>query len=192
MSATLRCALALALVAIGCGTPDTPTPAAAVDSYFRDLARDPIRTLPLLTPRFHQQHGLGVVTAAEAQRLAHGNAQKASDPVDAAGIDRLQLGWLAVQSRDSFHALRNRLTVTPDTVWEDGANAVVVVRVQPDGAASFEQRFALSRSAADGTWRIESVEQQGVVAESLATAFVAHPSETTRRRLAQPGGRPSR
>jgi len=192
MNATLRCALALGLVAIGCGAPESKTPAATVEAYFRNLARDPIRTLPLLTPGFHEQHGLGVVTAAEAQRLAHGEAASAAGAAAPVSIDRLQLGWLAVQSRDSFRALRDRLSVTPGTVTEEGASAVVVVRVQPNGAAAFDQRFALSRSATDGAWRIESVEQQGVSAESLSTAFVAHPSEATRRQLAQAGGRKSR
>jgi hypothetical protein len=192
MSATLRCALALGLVAIGCGAPGARTPAATVDGYFRDLARDPIRTLPLLTTGFHEQHGLGVVTAAEAQRPAPRDAASAAGAAGPASVDRLQLGWLAVQSRDSFRALRDRLSVTPLTVTEDGASAVVVVRVQPSGAAAFDQLFALSRSAADGAWRIESVEQQRVTAESLPAAFVAHPSEATRRELAQAGGRKSR
>ena len=192
MSACQPWALLLTLVVIGCGAPDTRTPTATVDAYFRDLARDPIRTLPLLTRGFHQQHGLGVVTAAEAQRLARGGAADAASPIDAAAVDRLQLGWLAVQSRDSFRALRDRFTVTPGAVTKDGASAMVVVRVEADGAAPFDQRFELSRSAADGAWRIESVEQEGVVPESLATAFVAHPSEVTRLKLAQPGGRSSR
>jgi hypothetical protein len=178
----------LTLLAIGCGAPGDETPTATVDAYFRDLARDPIRTLPLLTPGFHQQHGLGVVTAAEAQQLAHGGARNASDAIDAASVDRLQLGWLVVQSRDSFRAVRDRFIVTPGSATEDGANAVVLVHVQADGAAPFDQRFELSRGAADGAWRIESVEQQGVAAESLATAFVAHPSEIARRQLALPGG----
>ncbi|MCX5737848.1 MAG: hypothetical protein NTZ61_05005, partial [Proteobacteria bacterium] len=94
--------------------------------------------------------------------------------------------------RGFVRALRDRFTVTPPAVREDGANAVVVVHIEADGAAPFDQRFELSRSAADGAWRIESVEQQGVVPENLATAFVAHPSEVTRRQLAQPGGRSSR
>ncbi len=186
MSAWRRCAFLLAFVAFGCGVPDQQTPTATVDAYFRDLARDPIRSLPLLAPAFHRQHGLGVVTAAEAQRLARGEAGNAENAVDVASVDRLQLGWLAVQSRDSFRALRDRIRVTPGVVTEDGANAVIVVQLQTDDAPAFAQRFALSRAALDGAWRIESVEQQGVVAENRATAFVAHPSESTRRQLAQP------
>ncbi len=188
MNATLRCALALGLVATGCGAPRSATPAATVDAYFRDLGRDPIRTLPLLTTGFHEQHGLGVVTAAEAQRLAHGVASNPAGASAAASVDRLQLGWLAVQSRTEFRAVRDRLRVTPSSVTEDGAGAVVVVHVQPNGTAGFDQRFELSRSASSGAWRIETVEQEGVVAESRAAAFVAHPNEIARRRLAQAGG----
>ena len=192
MSSKLLGALLLAVVAIGCGAPDTRTPTATVDAYFRDLARDPIRTLPLLTPTFHRQHGLGVVTATEAQQVARGGAANGAEAVAPAGLDRLQLGWLAVQSRDSFRALRDRLTVTPGTITEDGANAVVVVRVQAERTASFDQRFELSHATADGAWHIESVEQDGIVAGNRAAAFVAHPSESTRRQLAELGGRPAR
>jgi hypothetical protein len=187
VSALRRGAIALTLAWLGCGAPQARTPAATVDAYFAALAHDPIRTLPLLTPAFHQQHGIGVVTAAEAQRLAHREPLPAPDPDAEASIDRLQLGWLAVQSRDAFRTLRDRLVVTPGTVAETGASAVVVVHVEADGAAPFDQRFELVRSAADGSWRIDAVEQRGVVAENRAAAFVAHPNEITRRELARPG-----
>lgn len=187
MSARARIAVALLALALGCGARGGEPPQATVDAYFRALARDPIRQLPLLTPAFHQQHGIGVVTAAQAQRIASRDATEAADASAAASVDRLQLGWLAIQAREEFRALRERFEVTPGAVTEDGANAVVSVQVQPQGAPAFEQRFALSRPGPDGAWRIDSVEQRGVVAENLATAFVAHPSEATRRQLAQPG-----
>ena len=192
MSVKARIALALAALALGCGAPRNDTPQATVDAYFRDLARDPIRQLPLLTPAFHQQHGIGVVTATQAQRLASRDAATDANAGSAASVDRLQLGWLAVQARGEFRALRDHFGVTPGAVTEDAATAVVTVQVQPQGAPAFEQRFTLSRADADGAWRIDSVEQQGVVAENRATAFVAHPSEATRRQLAQQGGKAQR
>ena len=188
MSAKALIALSLVALAIGCGARGGDTPQATVDAYFRALARDPIRQLPLLTPAFHQQHGIGVVTAAQAQRITNRDATETTDAGAAASVDRLQLGWLAIQAREEFRALRDRFGVTPGAATEDGANAVVSVQVQPQGGApAFEQRFTLSRTAPDGAWRIDSIEQQGVVAESRATAFVAHPSEAMRRQLAQPG-----
>lgn len=192
MSAKALIALALVALAIGCGARGGETPQATVDAYFRTLARDPIRQLPLLTPAFHQQHGIGVVTATQAQRLANRDATAATDAGSAASVDRLQLGWLAVQAREEFRALRERFGVTPGAVTQDGMNAVVTVQVQPQGAPAFEQRFTLSRPAPDGAWRIDSVEQQGVVMENRATAFVAHPSEATRRQLAQQGSKAQR
>jgi hypothetical protein len=189
MSAKARIAVALLALALGCGARGGETPQATVDAYFRALARDPIRQLPLLTPAFHQQHGIGVVTAAQAQRIANSGATtETTEAITTASVDRLQLGWLAVQAREEFRALRDRFGVTPGAVTEDGTNAVVTVQVQPQGAPAFEQRFMLSRAAPGGAWRIDSVEQRGVVAENRATAFVAHPSEATRRQLAQPAG----
>ena len=49
--------MAAALLLVGCGAaPGSPRD--AVDAYFQALARDPLRTLPLLTPAFHRQHGV--------------------------------------------------------------------------------------------------------------------------------------
>src|SRR5690606_4501880 len=96
----------LALLLVGCvPAPEAASPAAVVDAYFRFLGRDPMRTLPLLADAFHRRHGLGVVTAGGAAAAA-----PAPPPAPAAvSLDRLQLGWLAVQGRDAFRALRDTL-----------------------------------------------------------------------------------
>jgi hypothetical protein len=148
-----------------------------------------MRTLSLLTQAFHVQHGLHVVSAAEARAL--GEMPRPREPATAAAdwsLDRLQMGWLEVQSRDGFRAMRDRLQVTLLDSIERGERASVVVRVQPRRGAAFEQRFELVR---DGAWRIDSVEQSGVAPDNELAAFVAHPTEGERQRLERErGGQP--
>jgi len=177
-----RVALALAALAATLACSEAPrTPADVALAYFRFLGRDPIRTLPLVTGAFHVQHGLHAVSASEARALRE--LPRPGERAAAAGdwsLDRLQLAWLEVQSRDGFRALRERLEVTLLDVSERGERASVRVRVQPRRGAAFEQRFELVR---DGTWRIDSVEQSDVARDNELAAFVAHPTESERLRL---------
>lgn len=185
--------IALLLAAgIGCARGGA-SPAETVDRYFAFLARDPIRTLPLLTPDFHVHHGLHVVTTAEALRYQRGekgassaptrDAEPASGAAKGHAQDRLELAWLGVQMREPFRALRDRISVVPIDVQEQGDRASVTVRVQGGATPPFEQRFDLVRAAAGRRWRIDGVEQRGVADEALAVAFVAHPTEAARIHL---------
>jgi hypothetical protein len=185
--------VALLLAAgIGCARGGA-SPAETVDRYFGFLARDPIRTLPLLTPEFHVRHGLHVVTTAEALRYQRGergapstparDGEPAGDAGKAYAQDRLALAWLGVQMREPFRALRDRIVVVPLDVQERGDQASVSVRVQGGATPPFEQRFELVRAAAGSPWRIDDIEQRGVADEAMALAFVAHPTEATRIRL---------
>jgi len=172
-------ALALAAMLACSGAPRTPADVAL--AYFRFLGRDPIRTLPLVTGAFHGQHGLHVVSASEARALRE--MPRPGESAAAAGdwsLDRLQLAWLEVQSRDGFRAVRDGFEVTLLDASERGERASVRVRVQPRRGAAFEQRFELVR---DGTWRIDSVEESGVAPDNELAAFVAHPTESERQRL---------
>jgi len=170
-------ALGLALCAAGCARPASPTEVVA--AYFAALGRDPIRTLPLLTPAFHEQHGLHAVTSAEARAGGSGEAPRAG----ALAVDRFELGWLAVQSREGFRALRGLLAVTPVRDEITGDRAGVTVLVQAGAGPAFEQRFALAREAPGASWRIDSIEQSGVAPGAELAAFVAHPTEAERQRL---------
>lgn len=175
----------LALLLVGCvPAPEAASPAAVVDAYFRFLGRDPMRTLPLLADAFHRRHGLGVVTAGGAAAAA-----PAPPPAPAAvSLDRLQLGWLAVQGRDAFRALRDTLAIGPLEVAQAGDRAEVTVEVAPANAPPFVQRFELRPEGAARGWRIAAIEQSDVAAASLPAAFVAYPNEATRRRLAGGAG----
>jgi hypothetical protein len=173
---------AFAALAIGCGSP-LATPSDVVRGYFDALARDPIRTLPLLTDAFHRRHALRVVTSADAEG-------RPSEPTATAlAIDRHQLGWLAVQSRPELARLLAGEATQIDDDRERGDIASIAVRVAPREAPPFEQRFALVRSGPLGSWRIDAIEQSGVVPENEAAAFATYPNEAARRALAARQGR---
>jgi hypothetical protein len=168
--------------ALSCGSP-AADPADTVERYFDLLARDPVRTLPLLTDDFHRRHGLGVVTADEARRLARGERGGAAAAPAGAPADRYQMGWLAIQSREPYRVLRDRLAVTREAVEAGARAAVVTVRVEPDAAPAFVQRFELVRAGPADRWRIDAVMQLEVAPPSQPAAFVAWPNEAARRRL---------
>jgi len=173
--------VALVCLASACGSP-VATPGEVVDAYFRNLARDPIRTLPLVTPEFHRRHALRVVTGADARAVAEG--REPGHAAAALAVDRYELGWLAVQSRPDLARLAAGLGVQIGEPSESDGEATVVVHVAPRSAPPFEQRFSLVRSEPDPRWRIDAIEQVGVVPANAAAAFAAYPNEAARRALA--------
>jgi len=177
------CAWALA-VALGCSAP-AATPSDVAEAYFRAIARDPIRTLPLLTPEFHRRHGLRVATAADVRAAA---AQRApTEPAAPLALDRFQLGWLVIQSKPELARLAAGWTTRLGNTEQSGDTASVSMRVEPRDGSVFEQRFALLRDG--GTWRIDAIEQIGVTPASMTAAFAAWPNEAARRALAAGGAR---
>lgn len=169
-----------------CGTAEH-TPAAVVESYFRCLARDPLRTLPLLTPEFHRRHALRVVTQAEAQAwVSRREAASPATPEPAEpelSTDRFQLAWLSLQGRPEFARLARESAHSVLDVRESGDEAEVITRIEPRSAPPFEQRFRLLREAEGSAWRIDAVEQSGVESANATAAFVAYPNENARRAL---------
>lgn len=176
-------ALLLATAALfACGAPRSD-PAAVVDAYFRALGADPMRTLPLLSERFHVSHGLRVVTAGEAAALRDGAGAARGDDA-ATSLDRRQLGWLGVQARPGYREAVRALRVEREPAREADGRADVVARVQGEGPA-FELHFVLVREARGDGWRIDAIEPAGVVAENQLAAFLASPSERGRAALEQ-------
>lgn len=152
-----------------------------MEAYFRAMGRDPIRTLPLVTPAFHAQHGVHVVTSAEARRsYQHGDTTPV--PTDSLAIDRLELGWLMIQVRPRFARSVAEFGRTISAEETSGDVARVTTRIAPREGSAFEQDFSLVRGA-DGTWRIDAIEQRGVDATNGLAAFVAHPTDAARRTL---------
>jgi hypothetical protein len=170
----------LAIVAIACA-PAPGTPREIVDAYFASMGRDPLRTLPLVTPAFHAQHGVGVVTNAEAVR-AYREGDTTPVPAGPVAIDHLELGWLMIQVRPAF---ARRLAALERTLLAEETSsdtARVAVRLAPREGAPFEQEFTLVRNAT-GTWQIDAIAQRGVDATNGFEAFIAHPTDAARRRL---------
>lgn len=186
--------LALVALALACGGR-AGDPRAVVEQYFRCLGRDPIRTLPLLAPSFHEEHALHVVTTAEARRNLAGAALPERVPEDAdttLALDRLELGWLGVQMRTELRDLAARLVVTPIDAGVHGDEATVDVRIQGPEGPPFAQRFTLAREAPGAAWRITGVAQRDLVPANLTAAFVAFPNERLRARLQRALLRPRR
>jgi hypothetical protein len=182
----VRCAAAcitlLLFATTGCGrSPATPNEVA--QAYFRCLARDPIRTLPLVTPEFHRRHALRVATADDARAAAEHRAP--ADGPAAFSLDRHQLGWLAVLARPELERRVERFALQLADATEQGDVASVAVQVDPRDAPPFEQRFAMVRSHPGAPWRIDSIEQREVAPASAFAAFAAYPNESARRALAQ-------
>ena len=170
-----------ALLAIGCGAP-AASPRDIASEYLRCLGRDPIRTLPLLTEGFHRRHGLHIATAAQARAVAERRA--APEASADLSVDRRQLAWLVVQLRPDLVSRRAALGVAIAEDEASGGTARVTLRVTPPDAPSFEQRFALVRD--DGAhWRIDAIEQSGVVAANAPYALATWPNEAARRALAR-------
>jgi hypothetical protein len=175
-----RALAAIVLVLAGCGAPPA-TPTDVVRAYFASIAADPIRTLPLLTDDFHRRHALRVATAADARAVAERRAPDAAADAPLA-IDRHQMGWLAMLARPELARRVGALAIRIGDATEQGDAADVAVHVEPRAGPPFEQRFALVRTGA--AWRIDAIEQRGVVAATALDAFAAWPNEAARRAIA--------
>lgn len=175
-----RLGIAFVLLAAGC-SGSSQTPGEVVEAYFRAMGRDPIRTLPLVTPAFHVRHGVHVVTSAEAKQ-SHGHDDTTPLATDSLAVDRLELGWLMIQVRPGFARNIAELGVVTRTVETTGDTTRVATRIAPREGSPFEQDFSLVRDAR-GTWRIDAIEQRGVDATNGFAAFVAHPTDAARRAL---------
>lgn len=160
----------------------TPGSAAAVvEAYFHALGRDPLRTLPLVTPHFHRQHGLRLATNAEVTRHLRGEAWISSvDREQPVPVERNIVAWLAIQKREAFRSIASRLVVMPVADTLTGDRASLTVQIRPPGGIPLEQRFTLVRGGDTERWRIDEVEQHDVVAGNGPAAFVAWPNEATR------------
>lgn len=189
VGALRRLALVVLLAAAACQTA-ADTPAGVVQVYLHSLGRDPLRALALTTAEFQRRHGLHTATSAELaaweRRLEH------AGPTEPPGVaapaprtdDERRIAWLAVQIKPAYIELAAGFQPTLlEQRSLDAGHTIVTVEIRAAAAPPFRQVFELVREAPDG-WRIDRVEQQGVVEGNLAAALVANPTEETRRRLA--------
>ncbi len=186
----LAAVLVLALATACGGAPRTPEQ--TVERYFAMLARDPMRTLDLLTPEFQRSHGLPPWRREDrAEYRARGASPPPPPSPEVAAEDGL-VGWLAGQITPEVieRAERMRFRVEESRVGE--ASATVTVAVEPHQAAAFRQRFDLVRGGPAEPWRIERIAQEGGGggAWNDLARYVAYPNEVLARRLREnPRGR---
>lgn len=191
------CALVvLVLAPFTNGCSHERTPGEVVQRYFASLGRDPIRAASLVTGSFQIRHGLRHATGAQVRswtrRLRDGTSASPAAPSGQAARTRAEgeILWLATQIKEGYAERAARLIVTPLSSREGSAEAEIAVRIASPGAPAFVQRFFLVR-ASNGGWQIDRIDQEGVMDASLADAFVASPTDATRRRLAAVLGVPA-
>jgi hypothetical protein len=169
-----------------------------VQRYFRWIGRDPTRTLLLLTPGFHLRHELPPVRLEDlaerpgvaAPKKVPPGGREAPQPREKAAqrahsVDSGSVGWLNAQTEPELRRRVLLLQVTLLDESETGNRAQVLVRIDPQEGAPFDQRFHLVRHEPASPWRIDSIEQLdvGPGVRNLRAAFAAYPNEATHRRI---------
>lgn len=173
-----RAALLLCAAAFGCA-PAPPGPAETLERYLDALAGDPIRTLAMLTPGFHDRHGLRFEEVADRPFAAPRRAAPSADPL--LERERARLGWLTVLTKRIFalQSGRFRHRVVSEAVRGDVAEVVVQVEPPP-----LEARFELRRGARGGGWQIDAVHLPDLDESQWLQAFLIAPDAELHRRIA--------
>lgn len=188
MSGALRRAIAAALLTAalpGCGRP--PGPAEVVLRYRDALARDPIRTLALLTPAFHRAHGLRFLDVADLppasgeRRSTRPDTAPAPSADPALELERARLGWLTALTRPAFARYGPRLAIAIEDVATSGDTARVATRVRLGDSPGFRALFRLVR--ADGSWRIDAIAIDDEAALPVVPVYLLAPTLARHRRL---------
>ena len=170
------------LVLVGCADHSDPT--GVVEAYFRTLARDPVRNAELLSPAFHATHGLRYVTTADAEELRGGDTSALARPAaSTTSLSGSQVAWLMVQMKPDYLAIASRLQPTLEAPRITGDRARLTARVRSATGPGFVQHFTLSRPDPGARWRIDAIEQEGVVEANLRAAIVAYPNTLHYQRM---------
>lgn len=169
--------LAGACAALACGGPQTPADTAR--AFLERVSRNPVSALPLLSEDFHAGHALRHSVPGDTGFLSRRPAPLPSDPAARRReLEAAQLGWLIAQKGARVHFL-DAVSIEERI---EGDRAWVAFRIRFEGAPSLVQRFALARRDARSPWRIEAIEQEGVVPANLGQAFALSPSHELRLR----------
>jgi hypothetical protein len=171
----------LAAAALACGG-GAHTPGATALRYLEALGSDPIRTLELVTPGFHDRHGLRFEEVADRP---FADPQARSTPSGDAALERerARLGWLTVLTKPIFALQGGRFgrRVVSERIRADHADVVV----ERPGHPPFDARIQLRRIAADAPWRIDAVLLPEVGDAQLVQAFLVAPDAELHRRIAE-------
>jgi hypothetical protein len=171
----------LLFLALGCGAPDHE-PAEAVRRYLDALANDPIRTLSLVSDRFHSAHGLRFDEVGD-QPFATKPASSRRFDDDLLELERARFGWLTVLTKPFFAIQSGRFTRDIESFEIDGDRARVVVRVEGDARPALEILFQLSRAHSGAPWRIDAAALPEIDEGDLGAAFLVAPNATLHRRI---------
>lgn len=177
--------LAACALALACGAPGTPEETAR--AFLARVGRDPIGTLPLLSEDFHGRHALRHTMPGASETLLSRYA--APLPAEPAARRRelaaARLGWLILQRQETSRAHANVVGLERLEEALDGDRARVAFRIRLLDAPGFVQRFALVREGPGARWQIDAIEQEGVGAANVASAFALAPSTELLRRAAE-------
>jgi hypothetical protein len=177
-------ALALLLVALGCGAPNHD-PAETVRRYLDAMANDPIRTLSLVSDRFHSAHGLRFEEVGDqpfAREQASVSSRRFDD--DTLELERARFGWLTVLTKPFFTIQSKRFTREIESEKIDGDRARVWVRVEGNARPALEVLFQLSRAHSDAQWHIDAAELPEIEEDDLGAAFLVAPNARLHQRIA--------
>ncbi len=175
--------------------------AGAVERWFVERARDPMRALERTLPALQRRHDLRLVRILGLPPLA---PEPAVSPEAAASLElaRARVAWLELYNLVPwFQPIASRLVPTVLDVREQDTTADVRLRVEAAGSTPppagtlgpwpfppFEERMTLVRDGRE--WRIAAIEQDGVSDASAVAAFVANPTWAGYERLRALGWRP--
>jgi hypothetical protein len=181
MRDTRRTALVLVLAILGCGAPDHE-PAETVRRYLDAMANDPIRTLTLVTDRFHRAHGLRFEAVRDQAFTAERSPAKRFDD-ETLELERARFGWLTILTKRFFAIQSERFSHTVAAEEIDGDRARVAVQVVGDSRPALEIRFQLVRERSGAPWRIDGVELPEIEQDDLGAAFLVAPNASLHRRI---------
>ena len=192
MALTRGRAVGVALVAALACAGDERSPAQTVERYLDALARDPVRSLTLVSDDFQRRHGMRFDLVGQAPpRSIHfegsaepewGEAGRASAADPALELERARLGWLTTLTRRVY--ARQVPEIALDELTESRAGDAARVRTRARYAgqtASLD--FALVRDKPSAAWRIDAIEVENEAALAPPLPYLVAPTAARHRRV---------
>jgi hypothetical protein len=184
-------ALVLCVGSLACGAP-AASPSRTVERYLDTLARDPIRSLTLVTDDFQRGHGMRFAEVGDAPpdsihfegaaEPAWGAAASAASADPTLELERARLGWLTTLTRRAYARQVPEISLEELVEEITGDRARVELRARYRGQTA-DVRFHLVRPAASGRWRIDAIEIADEAALAPSLPYLLAPNAERHRRL---------